>query len=150
MTEFANQPFEDQDFRDILAEIEDHEENIQSIMSAAMGKAADIRKQIKNAKKRAKAELQIPTAILNASLKTRKLERKLDEIAKDVPEELIELWSDVAGQFSFLAPTEDEEVIKDEPVAKRAAKRAKKAAEKRDAAEIEEGGKVLDDMAAVH
>lgn len=148
MTELRKNSYEDSDFRDVIAEIEGMDDDIKSIMATAMGKAAGIRKKIKATKKRAKDDLAIPTAILNASLKTRALERKIQDIANDVPDELTEMWVDAAGQFSWLAPIEDEPA--EEPAPTRAAKRRKKAAEANEAAEQATGAEVLKELATVN
>jgi hypothetical protein len=147
MTEhLRNQMFEDADFKDVLKEIEDHVDEIGGIMASAMGKAAGIRKKIKAIKKRAKDDLAIPSAILNASLKTRKLERQLQNIAGDVPDELAEIWVDVSGQFSMFAPVEGEEAGDGETPTVAAARRRKAAADANQEAEQKEGAEALDGL----
>jgi hypothetical protein len=135
--------YEDSDFRQIIAEIEGYEDDKASARAEAAGKCSQIARRIKTTKSRAKA-LGIPKAILDAMLKTRKLERKLQEAAAEVPDDLTEMFEDAVGQFSFLAPEPDEAP---EPVpAKRAASRRKKAAEKLQADEQAEGARILEEM----
>lgn len=139
--------FEDSDFRQILDEIEAFEADKVTIRAEAAGKCGGIAKRIKNAKATAKA-LGIPLSILNASLKSRKLERQLQAIAEDIPEDLAEVWVDAAGQFSMFKPEADEADDTPEvaPAATKAAKKAAKAVAANAAAEQEEGGKVLDEL----
>lgn len=146
MTDQKRNSYEDSDFKQIIAEIEGYEDDKASARAEAAGKCSQIARRIKNAKATAKS-LGIPKAILDAMLKTRKLERKLQEAAGEVPEELAEMWVDAVGQFSFLAPAEGEEVEPEATPAKKAARRAKKAAEAHQAAEQVEGGKVLEELA---
>lgn len=147
-TQYQTNGYSDDDFRQVLQEIEEFEEQKLSIRAKAAGECGGIAKRIKNAKATAKA-LGIPLLVLGASLKARKLERQLQAIADDIPEDLAEVWLDAAGQFSMFAPEADEP--QDEaPAAKKAARRAKKAAEANQEAEQAEGAEVLDTLAAVH
>lgn len=135
--------FEDDDFRQILEEIEEYEDEKVSIRAAAAGECGGLAKKIKNAKSTAKA-LGIPLSILNGVLKTRRLERQIDAVAKGIPEDQAELFADASGQFSFLKPVDGETIVA------AAARGAKSAAEDNAAAEQAEGEKVLDDLTAVH
>lgn len=140
--------FEDEDFKTVLAELDEMDEEAEKIMASARGKVSAIRKRQKNRIKIADKELQIPPALIRAVRKQRKLERQLQDLADDVPEDLIELYADASGQFSFLAPAADEG---DEPdVVTPAQRAARKAADKAAAnheAEQAEGAAVLEEMA---
>lgn len=142
--------YADEDFRNVLDEIEGYVDEQASIRAEAAGRCGGLAKKIKNAKATAKA-LGIPLAVLGASLKARKLERQLQAIADDIPEDLIEVWVDAAGQFAWLPPDEDEP--KASP-AKKAAKRAKSAADANAEQEQIDGAAVIDGLAgqteAVH
>lgn len=142
MTEQIRNTYDDDDFRQIVQEIEDMDAEVDTIMASARGKASKIREAQKRKKKMAKQELGIQTEILNATLKTRKLERQLEVIAQSIPEEMAELWMDAAGQFSFLQPEDGE------TAAQVAARRAREDAATRQEAEQAEGNAVLDEMAA--
>jgi hypothetical protein len=144
MPKYETNGYEDDDFRKILAEIEGYEDDKASIRDKAAGECGGLAKKIKNAKATAKA-LGIPLSVLGASLKSRKLERQLQAIADDIPEDLIEVWEDAAGQFSMFAPKADEQQ-EEAPVAKKAARRAKTAAQANQEAEQEEGSRVLDEL----
>lgn len=152
MTEYQTNGYEDSDFRNILDEIEGYEAEKVTIRAEAAGKCGGLAKKIKNAKATAKA-LGIPLAVLGASLKARKLERQLQTLADDIPEDLIEVWEDASHQFSFFAPV-DGEAEEEAPVATKAARRAKTAAEANAEREQEEGAEVLNNLAgqteAVH
>lgn len=133
--------YEDEDLKKVLADIEALEDEKVSIMSEAMGRCSGIAKKIKNEIKTAKA-LGIPTRSLNALRKVRKLERKIEEAAADVPEDEIELFEDmVSGQFSFIAPDPEK------PKASRAERAARAAAKKVHDAEQAEGAEVLGEAA---
>jgi hypothetical protein len=147
-TEQKRNGFEDDDLRDVIAEMEAMDDEAAEIMASAMGKVAGIRKKQKALKKRAKDDLSIPSRLLTTLLKQRKLERKLQELADDVPEDEIELYADAAGQFSFLAPEGDEPATV--TPAQRAARKAAEAAKAHHEAEQAEGEAVLNELAAVH
>lgn len=141
MTQLSNL-YEDEDFKAVIDEIEGMDAEVEEIMASARGKASKIREAQKRKKKMAKQELNIPTEILNASLKSRKLEKQLQRIAQGVPEEMVELWTDAAGQFSFLKPKDGENTVQ-------AAARAEMAAQReREEAEQAEGNAVLEEMAS--
>lgn len=146
MTQLSNL-YEDSDFQSVIDEIEEIDAEAEEIMASARGKVSKLRESQKRKKKMAKQELNIPTEILNASLKSRKLEKQLQRIAQGVPEEMVELWADAAGQFSFLKPKDGENTVQ-------AAARAEMLAQReREEAEQAEGGAVLDELAgkaAVH
>lgn len=148
--DYQTNGYADEDFRNVLDEIEGYVDEQASIRAKAAGECGGIAKKIKNAKATAKA-LGIPLAVLGASLKARKLERQLQAIADDIPEDLIEVWVDAAGQFAWLPP--DEEEPKASP-AKKAAKRVKTKADENSDREQEEGAEVLNGLAgqteAVH
>lgn len=138
--------FEPEDMIQIIGEVEDLEAEIKSTMARAMGEVGGIRKKIKNIKKRAKDDLAIPSSILSAVLKTRKLERQIKKVADDVPEDMAEVWADASGQYSFFAPEGEEPAEPGETAAQRAAKQRKVEAEANQASELEEGGRVLDEL----
>lgn len=143
--------YEDDDFRTVLAELDEMDEEAAEIMASARGKVSAIRTRQKNRIKIADKELMIPPALLRAVRKQRKLEQQLQDLADDIPEDLIELYEDAAGQFSFFAPEGDEEDAQPEaPAATKAASRAKKAAQANQQAEQKDGAEVLDGLAAVH
>lgn len=136
--------FEDSDFRDILNEIEGYVDQQVSIRAKAAGECGGLAKKIKNAKATAKA-LGIPLSVLGASLKTRKLERQMKKIADEIPEDLVEVWLDAAGQFSFFAPAvgDAEEAA---PASAAASQRVDEAKAHHEA-EQAEGAAVLDELA---
>lgn len=148
MTEQQRNSYADEDFRQIIAEIESHEDDKVSARAEAAGKCSQIAKRIKNTKATAKS-LGIPKSILEAVLKTRKLERKLQEAADEIPEDMVELWEEASGQFSIFAPVADEadEVAEPEATpASKAAKRRKKAAAENQEREQAEGAEILADL----
>lgn len=140
--------YDDGDFRQQLDAIEALEEEKLSIRMTAASECSKVAKRIKNEKATAKA-LGIPLAILNTSLKSRKLERQLQALAEDIPEDLAEVWIDAAGQFSMFAPTEGQKPD-DAPVATKAARKAARQAAANAEREQAEGAEVLDGLAAVH
>ena len=133
--------YEDDDFKQVLETIEGLEAERRSLLAEAAGKSSAIAKKIADEKKTA-TKLNIPKALLNAVLKQRKLEEQLQDIADGIPDDMAELYQDASGQFSFLQPDEGEP----EPPAKAAATRAAKRAKANQAAEQEEGEKVLDSL----
>lgn len=137
--------FEDADFLQVLQEIEEADEEIETISATARGKIGGVKTRQKNRIKIAKAELGIPTDVLKAVLKQRKLERQLAKISAGIPDDEVELYLDAANQFSFLKP--DEEHPQDNAAAVAARQRMAEQ-EAREAAEVEEGGKLLDDLAS--
>lgn len=147
MTEQRKNGFEDSDCLQQIDAIEALEAEKLSIMAEAAGRCSGIAKRIQNEIKTAKA-LGIPTKSFKAMLKVRKLERKLEEVAADVPEDEIELFADMTGQFSWLAPEPGDK--KPAPAATRAAKKASAKAKANQEREQEEGAAVLDGLAAVH
>lgn len=144
MTELKNQPYEDEDLKQVIEEFETFDEEAETIMASARGKVQKIREKQKKLKKSAKDDLSIPRGLLSALLKQRKLERQLQKVADGVSEDEIEFYADASGQFSLLAATEDEpEVVSP---AQRAAQRAAAAAKAQQDAEQEEGAAVLADI----
>lgn len=146
MTDFKNSLYEDSDLRQVIDEIEAMEDEKVSIRMKAAADAGVIAKRIKAKKKEAKDAAGIPTTILNRLLKQRDLERKLEANANEVEEQLIELFAEASGQFSWLAPS-PEEPQKEVPAA-RAARRAKNRAEAHQAAEQADGERVLAELGA--
>lgn len=100
--------YDDDDFRQVLSEMEEMDDEAETIMASARGKVQSIRKRQKNRIKIAKQELQIPSDVLRAILKQRKLEIKLQRLTEDVSDDMIEVFDDAAGQFSLFATGEDE------------------------------------------
>lgn len=98
--------YEDSDFEQVIAEIEEADDEIETISATARGKISAVKTRQKNRIKIAKAELGIPTDILKAVLKQRKLERQLSKISAGIPDDMVELYADAAGQFTFLKPDE--------------------------------------------
>ncbi|MAN77803.1 MAG: hypothetical protein CML24_11570 [Rhizobiales bacterium] len=137
-----NNLYEDEDFKAVIDEIEGMDAEVEEIMASARGKASKIREAQKRKKKMAKQELNIPTPILNAVLKDRKLDRQKQRNAQGIPEEMAELFIDAVGQFSFLKPREGENA------AQAAARAEALAAREREEAEQREGNAVLEEMAS--
>lgn len=98
--------YEDADFLAVVQEIEEADDEIETISATARGKISGVKTRQKNRKKIASLELGIPTDILNAVLKQRRLERQIAKISAGVPDDMVELYADAAGQFSFLQPDE--------------------------------------------
>jgi hypothetical protein len=67
-------------------------------------------------------------------------------IADEIPEDLVEVWLDAAGQFSFFAPADGE--TEATPASAAASQRVDEAKAHHEA-EQAEGAKVLDDLAGV-
>lgn len=99
--------YEDADFELVISEIEEMDEEIETISATARGKISGVKTRQKNRITIAKQELGIPTDILKAVLKQRKLERQLAKIGAGVPDDMVELYADAAGQFSFLKPDDE-------------------------------------------
>lgn len=151
-TEQKRNAYEDSDCQQQIDAIEALEAEKASIMAEAAGRCSGIAKRIQNEIKTAKA-LGIPTKSFKAMLKVRKLERKIADAAADVPEDEVELFADMSGQFSFLKPEGDEKPAEATP-ASRAARKATAAAMANAEAKQIEGAAVLDGLAgqteAVH
>lgn len=99
--------YEDSDFELVISEIEEMDDEIETISATARGKISGVKTRQKNRITIAKQELGIPTDVLKAVLKQRKLERQLAKISAGVPDDMVELYADAAGQFSFLKPDEE-------------------------------------------
>ena len=143
MSDRKSNTWDDDDFSSVLANFEDLDAQAEKIMAAARGEVSGIRAKQKALKKEAADDLGIPRKVLNATIKTRRLERELEKIAKGVDEEFAELFEDAMGQFSFLKPTEKEQ---GKSGAQIAAARAAKAAKENEEAEQAEGEQVLDEL----
>lgn len=111
MTEQQRNGYDDDDFRQVIQEIEEADDEAESIMATARGKVSGIRTRQKNRIKIAKQELQIPSDVLRAVLRQRKLERKLKLLADSVADDLVEVYVDAAGQFSLFAPEDGAPVL---------------------------------------
>lgn len=141
-----NAPYEDEDLRQAIDEIEEMEAEKRSVRAEAAGTISQIAKRIKNKKTEAKDAAGIPTDLLNVLLEQRALERKQEENAERLKPEHIELYEEASGQFSVFAPVGDE---RDEPVvtpATKAAQRAKAKAAANEEREQREGAEVLADL----
>lgn len=147
MVEYRKNSYEDSDLKAVLEAIEAFEDEKRSIRAEAAGKCSQIAKRIENEKKTAK-NLGIPLSSLGALLKTRKLERQIADIAEGVPDEEVEIFEDMTGQFSFLAPAED--APEEQTAAQVAAAQRKAKAAANEAAEQEEGAKVISELTQVH
>lgn len=101
MTEQRRNSYEDSDFAQIIAEIEEMDDEIASIQATAAGKIGGVKTRKSNRIKIAKQELGIPSDVLKAVLAQRGLERKLQKLAGGVPDDLIEVYEDASGQFSL-------------------------------------------------
>lgn len=148
--EYRRNGYADEDFATVISEMEEMDEEAEQLMSTARGKVQNIRKRQKNRIKIAKAELGIPDDVLKAVLKQRKLERKLEALACEISDDLIEVYEDAAGQFSLFKAEEGQEAVS---AAQAAARKAAEVAHEQEEAEQAEGARVLDEMAgkgAVH
>lgn len=103
----ATNSYEDEDFRTVLAELDEMDEEAEAILASARGKVSAIRKRQQNRIKIADKELRIPPSLVRAVRKQRKLERQIAGIAEDLQDDMVELYADAAGQFSFLKPDEE-------------------------------------------
>ncbi|GGA64728.1 hypothetical protein [Pelagibacterium lentulum] len=149
-TELRRNGYDDDDFRSVISEMEEMDEEAEHLMSTARGKVQNIRKRQKNRVKIAKAELGIPSDVLNAVLKQRKLERKLEKLAAEISDDMVEVYEDAAGQFSLFKASEGEPAI---PTAQAAARKAAQQSREDHEAEQAEGQAALDELAgkeAVH
>jgi hypothetical protein len=98
--------YEDSDFAQVLGEIEEMDDEIATIQATAAGKIGGVKTRKANRIKIAKQELGIPSDVLKTVLKQRGLERQIAKLTAGVPDDLIEVYADAAGQFSFLKPDE--------------------------------------------
>lgn len=133
-----------EDFAQVIAEIEEMDEEIASIQATAAGKVGGVKTRKSNRIKIAKQQLGIPTDVLKAVLKQRDLERKIKTLTTGVPDDLIEVYADAAGQFSFLKP--DEEHPQDN-AAQVAARQRQAEVQKVTEKEQAEGAAALDELA---
>lgn len=140
--------YEDEDFRTVLAELDEMDAEAEAVMASAKGKVSGIRKRQKNRIKIADKELNIPPTILRAIRAQRKLERQMQALADDLPDDLAEVYEDAAGQFSMFAPEDDED--EPETAAQAAAKKRTAAAAAHQEQEQAEGAAALDELAKVH
>lgn len=139
--------YEDSDFLQVVQEIEEADDEIETISATARGKIGGVKTRQKNRIKIAKAELGIPTDVLKAVLKQRKLERQLAKISAGIPDDEVELYTDAAGQFSFLKP--DAEHPQDNAAQVAARQRAAEI-QKVTEQEQEEGAAALDSLTTTH
>lgn len=137
--------YEDGDFELVISEIEEMDEEIETISATARGKISGVKTRQKNRITIAKQELGIPTDILKAVLKQRKLERQLAKISAGVPDDMVELYADAAGQFSFLKP--DDEHPQDN-AAQIAARKRQAEIDEVTEQEQAEGAEALEDLAS--
>lgn len=144
MTEQRRNSYSDEDFAQVIAEIEEMDEEISSIQATAAGKIGGVKTRKANRIKIAKQELSIPTDVLKAVLKQRDLERKLQKLAGGVPDDLIEVYEDASGQFS-LFKAEDGQPAK--PAAQAAAEQRAAEVQKITDEEQAAGQEALDELA---
>lgn len=135
--------YADEDFAQVIAEIEEMDEEIASIQATAAGKIGGVKTRKSNRIKIAKQELGIPTDVLKAVLKQRDLERKLQKLAGGVPDDLIEVYEDASGQFSLFKVEEGQTA---KPAAQAAAEESAAERNALEAAEQDEGAAVFDQM----
>lgn len=136
--------YDDEDMRQVIQEIEDADDEAETIMATARGKVSGIRTRQKNRIKIAKQELRIPSDVLRAVLKQRKLERKLKLLAESVSDDMAEVYVDASGQFSLFKP-EDGGTAK--PAAQAAAEERQAEAAAREAQEQADGEAALAELA---
>lgn len=142
--------YEDADFKTVISEIEEMHEEIESVMASARGRVSGIKTRIKNRIKIADKQLQIPPDVLRAVLSQRKLERQIENLAASVPDDLIEVFEDAAGQFSLFKSDDGEDA---KPAAQAAAEKRKADIQKVTDEEQAQGAAALDELAggeAVH
>lgn len=109
MTEAAsNRAYSDDDFKKVLATIEEHEAKKEEVMASARGTASGYARLIANEIKTA-AKLGISKDLLNAVRRNRKLEQQIADNAANLPSDLIELFEEASGQFSMFPTEEGEE-----------------------------------------
>lgn len=142
--------FEHDDLEAVLSNIEGFEDEQQANRLATMTANSALAVKIKDEKKRAYKELNIPRFVLTTALATKaEVKKKLDaeaaieEIAAAVPEDGIELWADTAGQLSFLQPLKDESTSN---VVVLAASKAKTKAQANHEAEQKAGAELVDSL----
>ena len=146
--------YDDEDFRTVLAELDEMDDEIQELKSSMGGKIAAIKKRQQNRIKIADKELNIPPALLRKVRAQRKLEQQMQDLVDDLPDDLVEVFEDAAGQFSLFAPEGDgvhpasgAAVTAAKPAAVVAAEKRKAADAEREAAEQVEGERVLAELA---
>ncbi|WP_240233589.1 hypothetical protein [Devosia lacusdianchii] len=135
--------YEDSDFAQVLAEIEEMDEEIATIQATAAGKIGGVKTRKANRIKIAKQELGIPTDVLKTVLKQRGLERQIAKLTAGVPDDLVEVYVDAAGQFSFLKP---DEAHPQDNAAQVAARQRQAEIDKVTEAEKQQGAEVLDEL----
>jgi hypothetical protein len=136
--------YEDSDFAQVIAEIEEMDEEIASIQATAAGKIGGVKTRKSNRIKIAKQELGIPSDVLKAVLAQRGLERKLQKLAGGVPDDLIEVYEDASGQFSLFKAEEGQPI---KPAAQAAAQQRAADIQKVTEKEQAEGSAALDELA---
>tara|TARA_R110000851_G_C13102466_1_gene568912 strand:- start:39757 stop:40212 length:456 start_codon:yes stop_codon:yes gene_type:complete len=135
--------YADEDFAQVIAEIEEMDDEIASIQATAAGKIGGVKTRKTNKIKIAKQQLGIPSDVLKAVLKQRGLERQLQKLAGGVPDDLIEVYEDASGQFS-LFKAEAGETAK--PAAQAAAEQRAAEIQASTDADAAEGAAVLDQL----
>lgn len=135
--------YNDEDFAQVIAEIEEMDEEIASIQATAAGKIGGVKTRKSNRIKIAKAELGIPSDVLKAVLKQRDLERKLQKLAGGVPDDLIEVYEDASGQFSLFKAEEGQPA---KPAAQAAAEQSAAEIQAATDADAEVGAAVFDQL----
>ena len=136
--------YNDEDFQQVINEIEEMDEEIASIQATAAGKVGGVKTRKTNRIKISKQQLGIPSDVLKAVLAQRVLERKLQKLAGGVPDDLIEVYEDASGQFS-LFKADDGQPAK--PAAQAAAEQRAAEIQKVTDEEQQEGAAVLDELA---
>lgn len=144
--EYRKNSYSDDDMKALLDVLDEKDAEALEIMASAMGKVAGIRKWQKAEIKRAKDDLGIPTGVLKPLRKMRALEKQMRKVADEVAEDLVEVFEDAVGQFSFFAPAEAE-AAEPETAAARAAADRKAAVAEVTEREQAEGEAVLDELA---
>lgn len=136
--------YEDSDFAQVIAEVEEMDEEIASIQATAAGKIGGVKTRKSNRIKIAKQELGIPTDVLKAVLAQRGLERKLQKLAGGVPDDLIEVYEDASGQFSLFKVSGEGEAAM--PAAQAAAQQRAADIQAATDADAETGAAVFDQL----
>ncbi|WDR03649.1 hypothetical protein PSQ19_06145 [Devosia algicola] len=140
--------YEDADFLQVVEELEEMDDECETISATARGKIGAVKTRQKNRIKIAKVELGIPSDVLKAVMKQRKLERQIAKISAGISDDQIELYADAAGQFSWLKPDADHAT---ENAAQTAARQRKADIQKITDQEQADGAAALDELAgAVH
>lgn len=140
----SSNSYEDEDFQTVLSELDEMDEEVEAILASARGTVSAIRKRQQNRIKIADKELRIPPSLVRAVRKQRNLERQIAGIAENLQDDMVELFADAAGQFSFLKP--DEEHPQDN-AAQVAARQRQAEIDKVTSEEQAEGAEVLDELA---